>query len=803
MIISLNWLKEYVDFSVSPEELADRLTMSGLEVESIEYVGKALESIVVAEILDMGKHPDADKLSLCRVSDGEAEYPIVCGASNMKAGDKVVLAKTGTVLPPGPKFPEGITIKKAKIRGQVSEGMLCAENELGLGIESDGIMILPAGAVPGTRLIDELGVNDVLLEICITPNRPDCLSVVGTAREAAAVLSGTAGYPDTSVKESDAPVGDYISVEIKSPAGCPRYTCRVIRNVKIGPSPKWMKTRLESAGIRAINNVVDVTNYVLLELGQPLHAFDYDLVKGQKIVVRQAEDGETITTLDGAERKLSSDDLLICDGERPVALAGVMGGADTEVSEGTMNILLESAYFSPDTVRKTSRKTGLKSESSYRFERGVDPEGVAKALDRAAALISELAGGEVAAGRIDENPVIIEPAVVSVTPERVNAILGTDISEEEIISIQKRLGLRLLSSEKGVLTFEVPTYRVDLTREIDIIEETARLYGYNNVPVTLPAVAMKTELPGGVRAVQAKFKEVFTANGFYEAINYSFEDEELLGLFSPEKALPILNPISKDGAVMRTSLTAGLVKNVLLNLNRQESDVRIFETGKIYIPSSGEKLPKETNKLAAAATGRKQPELWDREEFDFFDLKAVLEMALGALHARESVSFKPAPEIEFLHPGKSAEIIIDGEAVGYAGEIHPGLMERLELTKRVYVAEIDLDAAARLTAGKKGEFRPLPKFPSVRRDIALVVDQAVSAGSIIDEIRSMGSGLIEDARIFDVFTGGTVQEGKKSVAVSLHLRASDKTLTEEEINRIQDKALKKLQLALGAELRTI
>jgi len=803
MIISLNWLKEYVDFSVSPEELADRLTMSGLEVESIEYVGKALESVVVAEILDMGKHPDADKLSLCRVSDGEAEYPIVCGASNMKAGDKVALAKAGTVLPPGPKFPEGITIKKAKIRGQVSEGMLCAENELGLGIESDGIMILPPGAVPGTRLIDELGVNDVLLEIGITPNRPDCLSVVGTAREAAAVLSGTAGYPDTSVEESGSPVGDYVSVEIKSPEGCPRYTCRVIRNVKIGPSPKWMKTRLESAGIRAINNVVDVTNYVLLELGQPLHAFDYDLIKGRKIVVRQAEDGETITTLDGVERKLSSDDLLICDGERPVALAGVMGGADTEVSEGTANILLESAYFSPDTIRKTSRKTGLKSESSYRFERGVDPEGVAKALDRAAALISELAGGEVAAGRIDENPVIIEPAVVSVTAARVNAILGTDISEDEIISIQKRLGLRLLSSENGVLTFEVPTYRVDLTREIDIIEETARLYGYNNVPVTLPAVAMKTELPGGVRAVQAKFKEVFTANGFYEAINYSFEDEELLGLFSPEKALPILNPISKDGAVMRTSLTAGLVKNVLLNLNRQESDVRIFETGKIYIPSSGEKLPKETNKLAAAATGRKQPELWDREEFDFFDLKAVLEMALGALHAQESVSFKPAPEIEFLHPGKSAEIIIDGEAVGYAGEIHPGLMERLGLTKRVYVAEIDLDAAARLTAGKKGEFRPLPKFPSVRRDIALVVDQAVSAGSIIDEIRSMGSGLIEDARIFDVFTGGTVQEGKKSVAVSLHLRASDKTLTEEEINRIQDKALKKLQLALGAELRTI
>jgi len=803
MIISLNWLKEYVDYSVSPEELADRLTMSGLEVESIEYTGKALENVVVAEILDMGPHPDADKLSLCRVTDGSNEYPIVCGASNMKAGDKVALARTGTVLPPGPKFPEGITIKKAKIRGQVSEGMLCAENELGLGTESDGIMILPPGAVPGTRLIDEIGVNDVLLEIGITPNRPDCLSVVGTAREVAAILSAKAGYPDLSVNESGAPVSDYVSVEILSPEKCPRYTCRVISGVKIGPSPEWMKARLESSGIRSINNVVDVTNYVLLELGQPLHAFDYDLVKGKKIIVRQAGEGEIIKTLDGIERKLTGDDLLICDAERAVALAGVMGGADTEVTEGTRNILLESAYFSPDTVRKTSRKTGLKSESSYRFERGVDPEGVVRALDRAAALIAELAGGKVAAGRIDEYPAKIEPAVVSVSAKRVNAILGTNISEDEIISIQKRLGLELLSSDSGVLTFKVPAYRVDLTREIDVIEETARLYGYNNVPVTLPAVGMKTELPRSVRIVQSKFKEIFTANGFYEAINYSFEDEELLRLFSPEAALPILNPISKDGAVMRTSLTAGLVKNVLLNLSRQESDVRIFETGKVYIPSSGDRLPKEINKLAAAATGRKQPELWDREEIDFFDLKAILEKAFGALHVPAGAAFKSATEIEFLHPGKSAEITIDGEAVGYVGELHPGLRERLELTKRVYVAEIDLDAAARLTAGKKGEFKPLPKFPSVRRDIALVVDEGVSAGSIIDEIRSLGSGLIEDARIFDVFTGGSVQAGKKSVAVSLHLRAADKTLTEDEINKIQDKALKKLRLALGAELRTI
>jgi phenylalanyl-tRNA synthetase beta chain len=392
-------LREYVDFGINPEELADRLTMAGLEVEGIEYRGKGLENIVVAEILGMRPHPDATKLSLCDVSDGERSYAIVCGASNMKPGDKVALARIGTELPPGPKFPEGLTIKKAKIRGEASEGMLCAENEIGLGEESDGIMILPPSSKLGARLIDELGLSDVIFEINVTPNRPDCLSVVGIAREVAAILGTELKYPDFGVPESNEDINRLVKVELLDSQKCPRYTCRVINNVSIGPSPAWLKTRLESSGVRSINNVVDVTNYVLLELGQPLHAFDCDLIEERKIVVRAAGAGEIIKTLDGIERKLTPEDLLICDGKRPVALAGVMGGANTEVSEGTKNILLESAYFDPSAVRKTSRKTGLKSESSYRFERGGDPNGVTRALDRAAALIVELSGGQAAKGR--------------------------------------------------------------------------------------------------------------------------------------------------------------------------------------------------------------------------------------------------------------------------------------------------------------------------------------------------------------------------------------------------------------------
>ncbi len=803
MIITVNWLREYVDFGITPEELADRLTMAGLEVESVEYRGKGLENVVVAQILGIRPHPDAEKLSLCDVSDGEKNYSIVCGANNMKAGDKVALAKIGTNLPPGPKFPEGMTIKKAKIRGEVSEGMLCAENELGIGGEGEGIMILSPSATAGSRLIDEIGLNDVIFEINITPNRPDCLSVVGVAREVSAILGTKLNYPDLSVKEGGEDIRELAKVELLDPEKCPRYSCRVIKNVNIGPSPVWLKSRLESSGVRSINNIVDVTNYVLLELGQPLHAFDYDLLEGRKIVVRAAGDGEVIKTLDGVERKLTPEDLLICDGKRPVALAGVMGGENTEVSDGTKNILLESAYFDPAAIRKTSRKTGLKSESSYRFERGVDPNGITKALDRAAELMRELSGGQIAKGRIDAYPVKIEPSLVGLSIKRVNSLLGTSIDPGEVMRIAEGLGLENAQSSNGDLVFRIPTYRVDLTREIDLIEEFARLYGYSGIPSSLPAAIMKSEGIDPEKRVRARLKEIFISGGFHEAINYSFEDYELLTLFGKTEALGILNPLSSEGSVMRTSLLPGLLRNTALNLNRQEQDVRLFEIGKIFIPAGKGKLPVEITKLAAAATGRRQPELWDKEEFDFFDFKSLLEKGFDALSISGSVKFSRASEIGFLHPGKSAVITIGNDDCGFIGELHPELRDKLDISKRLYVMEMDLDKITGKYGESKKAFSPLPRFPSVRRDIALIVDEETPVSSILEEIGRTASKLIEDAEVFDVFTGSPVEKGKKSVAVSLQLRASDKTLTEEEINKVQDKTIKNLQLALGAELRTI
>jgi len=803
MKFTLNWLKDYIDFDLSPEELSDRLTMAGLEVEDVIYQGKGLDNIVAALITELTPHPDAEKLSLCKVTDGEITYPIVCGATNMKAGDKVALAKIGAKLPPGPKFAEGLKIKKAKIRGEVSEGMLCAENELGLGEESDGIIILPESASVGNAIVDELGLNDVVFEVGITPNRPDCLSVIGVAREVAALIGKTAKYPDLQIAEEGGDINNIAKVELLDPKKCPRYSCRVIRNVKIGPSPAWLKTRLESSDIRSINNVVDITNFVLLEFGQPLHAFDYDLLEENKIVVRAAQDGEIIKTLDDIERKLTQDDLLICDGKRPVALAGVMGGANTEVSDSTKNVLLESAYFDPVTVRRTSKETGLRSESSYRFERGVDPNSVVKALDRAAELIRELAQGEIAAGVIDKYPTPIEPGEVSLSLDKANRVLGTNISSEELTRIANGLEFDVISSSGDEFTFRIPTFRVDITREIDLIEEAARLHGYNNIPTTLPAVRMKSDKVNINKFAQDKFKEIFISSGFNEVFNYSFEDHELLSLINKTDALKILNPLTTESSAMRTSLVPGLLKNTVLNLNHQEQDLRLFEIGKVYLPKENSELPNEIRKIAATATGTRTPEFWGKKEFDFFDFKSILEKGFQILNIWNDVEFLDAQEIEFLHPGKSAKILLDGKKIGYLGELHPNLSEKLEISKKLYVLEIDLDKTAAISKEQRKSFKPLPKFPSVRRDIALIIDETIPVGGILDEIDKVGSSLIENAAIFDVYTGEHVEEGKKSVAVSLHLRASDKTLTEEEINKVQEKTLKKLGLALGAELRTI
>jgi phenylalanyl-tRNA synthetase beta chain len=802
MRFTLSWLKEYVDFDVSPGELAERLTMSGLEVESLEYLGTGLEEIVVAEILHIRPHPNAKKLLLCDVSDGTKSYRIVCGAKNMEVNDKVALARPGTSLPRSGKFPEGVTIETTRIRGELSEGMLCSEVELGLGDDHEGIIILPERCEVGGSIVKSLGLDEVVLEIGVTPNRPDCLSVIGIAREVAAIFRSALEYPRFELVEEGDHIDKLATVEVLDSEGCPRYSCRVITDLKIAPSPEWLTTRLEKSGIRSINNVVDITNFVLLELGQPLHAFDYDLIQGKKIIVRSANNGEVIQTLDGLERILTEEDLIISDASMPIALAGVMGGASTEVSGTTKNILLESAFFSPVRVRRTSKRTNLKSESSYRFERQVDINGVVKALDRASELMRELAGGKISTGIVDVYPSPVSRSEIKLSTKGLNNLLGTQIQPDEVIEIMKRLDIEGEAAKGDELSFMIPTFRVDITREVDLIEELARHYGYDRIPTTLPSVVMKTEGLKTEKILEAKVKQILASYGFLEVINYSFDDPAYLGLFNSAQPLGILNPLSSEGSVLRTSIFPGLMRNVSLNLNRQINDVRVFEIGRVYIPEENG-LPKEITKLVVAATGRREQELWEKAEFDLYDLKGVLERLFELHSLVKRLRFEQAKQVGFLHPGTSSKVLIQDEEIGILGQLHPEISEKMDISQGVYVFEIDLDKLAEFYIGEELQFRPIPKFPFVRRDIAIVVDEELPVGDIVGEIRRVESRLIEDVTVFDVFKGGAVETGKKSVAVSMIMRAADKTLTDEDVNRLQAKTLERLNLAFGAELRKI
>ncbi|MGQ0792901.1 MAG: phenylalanine--tRNA ligase subunit beta [Deltaproteobacteria bacterium] len=806
MKFTLNWLKQYVHVSISPEQLAERLTMAGLEVESLNYSGQGLDSVVIVRILGIKPHLSASKLVLCDVSDGARDYKIVCGAKNMNPGDLVALAKIGAILPPTEKFPDGVEIKSAKIRGEASEGMLCAENELGLSEESEGIMILPPSAPVGASLRDYLGLDDVGFEVGVTPNRADCLSVVGIAREAAAILGECVSYPGFDVSEdAGGSIGDFIKVRVEDGGGCPRYSCRVILDVKIAPSPEWLKARLEGSGIRAINNVVDITNFVLLELGQPLHAFDYDRIEGREIIVRSAEDCELVETLDGAKRNLSPRDVLICDGAKPVAIAGVMGAANTEISSTTTNILLESAYFDPSRVRGTSKRLGLRSESSYRFERGVDPNGVVKALNRAAELIRALAGGRVAGGAADVYPSAVLPPEVSVSLKRLRSVLGADISPERVAQIAAGLEFELIEAGGAEFKFRIPTFRFDIAREIDLIEEVARRYGYGNIPKALPSVRM-TSSGANKRGADAlaRAKDTLLALGFSEAITLSFGNPKVFDLFDALPSVAVLNPISEEASAMRRSLVPGVVGVALANLNRQAQDARIFEAGRVYAPSSKGRLPVETLKIAGAAAGRAGAQLWERREADFFHIKGVVERLLEVFSLGDRIRFEKNTAVSFLHPGRSAAIVAgNAEVLGFAGELSADLQEKLGAAKKLYIFELDLDKISAYSKRAMRKFTPLPKFPAVKRDVALIAPDDLSAAEILREIKKSGAGLIEEAAVFDVFRGGSIEGGKKSVAVSLVLRAGDKTLTEEEINAAQNRILESLRLSLGAELRKI
>jgi phenylalanyl-tRNA synthetase beta chain len=758
MKFTYNWLKQYVDVEWSPSELADKLTFAGIEVEEMAAVGGGvLQQVVVCQVLSSDKHPNADKLSVCRVNDGHGERQIVCGAKNYKVGDKVPLAL------PGVTMPNGMAIKEAKLRGVESQGMMCSAEELGLPKGEDGLLILPADTPIGIKVSDALGGTDTVFDIEVTPNRPDWLSVIGIAREISALTGNPVKRPGVVIQESGDDIGKLTSVTIEAPDLCLRYTARVIRGVKIGPSPSWLKRLLEKVGLRPVNNVVDVTNYVLLECGHPLHAFDYNLLAEHRIVVRRAAKGEKFLAIDGSAHELTNDMQVIADANRVVALAGIMGGKDSEINEGTTDVLLESAWFLPANARKTSKQCGLASDSSYRFERGADIDGVIWASNRAAQLIQQLAGGQVATGIIDTLAKPIEKRRVRCRYAQVNRLLGVDVPPETVKKIFTGLSLAVISSDAQSCEVEVPTFRVDLEREVDLIEEVCRIYGVEKIPAKRQAsIATVSEFDKQWDA-RARARQVLTALGFHEAQN-----QTLVGAGE----LKLQNPLSADQHALRAKLEPGLLANLRTNVSRHQYDVKLFEIGRVFAADG-----KESLHLALAVTGRRQPDSWEtgtREaRLDYYDVKGALE------EVGEALGVPVTTEIR---------------------QISPVQAKKLDLREAVYVAELDLGS---LLASQTCEkiFRELPKFPAVVRDMALVVDDTVSHAEIVAAIEKGRNKVLEKVELFDIYKGGSIPTGKKSMAYSLTFRAADRTLTDAEVNGAHEQLKRSLVQTLKCEIR--
>jgi phenylalanyl-tRNA synthetase beta chain len=807
MRISVNWLSEYVDLSHlagGAEELARRLTAVGLEVEAVERVGQGLGGVVAVRILASEKHPNAEKLSVTRVDAGGGEpLQIVCGAKNYQVGDVVPLATLGTVLPGGTK------IEKAKLRGVESFGMLCSARELGLSQEASGLLILDRSIAPGTPVARALGLEDVLLEVNVTPNRPDALSHVGIAREVAAALGTKVRMPAPKLAEQGAPAADAARVRIEAPDRCARYAGRVIEGVKIGPSPLWLARRLESCGVRSISNVVDATNFVLLELGHPLHAFDLDKVAGHEIVVRTARPGEKMTTLDGKERALSTEDLLIADRDRGSALAGVMGGGDSEISAGTTRVLLESAWFQPGSIRRTSRRHGLKTEASYRFERGADPGMVIPALDRCAAMIAELAGGTVRPGVVDCHPREVRAPEVRLRWARPTQILGMEIAREDARKILSGLGFEEKGADGDGASWQVPSWRADVSIEEDLVEEIVRTKGYEAIPETLPHGASDTPAePRDAQAI-ARIRGALEAAGFAEAVNFSFVAEKELAPFEHHvvtgdgngRALGIAlkNPISAELSVMRTTLVPSLLRNVAHNLRQRIPDVRLYEIASTYHPGPDpRKMPSaEAVEVAGVILGRRSPMGWavGGDAADFYDAKAAVAGILETLGVE--VTWKAKGE-GWLHPRNSAVLVAGEDVVGEVGELHPRVAAAFELPRGVLAFRLSLDGllrAARLVP----QHRPIPRLPAVLRDLAVVLDDAAPAAAVEALVRE--EPLVEGVTLFDVYRGAPLPAGKKNLAFAIAYRAPDRTLTDAEADAAHARIVKRLADGLGAELR--
>jgi phenylalanyl-tRNA synthetase beta chain len=807
MKLPLKWLREFVDIDASVEEISRRLSVAGLEVESIERLAPSFEGVTIARVLDVQKHPNADRLHLCQVDSGTEKFSIVCGAPNVQAGMTAALARVGARL--GKEPP----LQAAVIRGVKSEGMLCSERELGLSTEHAGILSLPLDAPLGAPLADYLGLNEIVFEVAVLANRGDCLSILGLAREVSALFDRRLVLPRLrSIKidsRDGAPKADAAyTVEMTAPDLCPRYAALKMTGIKIGPSPAWMKRRLELCGTRAINNVVDATNYVMLELGQPLHAFDLSKISAGKIVVRRAGDDREFVTLDNEKRQLAPDDLLIADAEKPLAIAGIMGGQNSEVSDSTTTILLESAYFEPMTVARTARRLGLRSEASYRFERGVDRMGQVAALFRVAELLRQSAAAREEAPLIDYDVRPAAPREITLDPKKLAALLGVEIPAPELRRRLLSLGATVKKSVQGksLLSVMPPPYRSDLNEPADLAEEVARLTGLEDIPAELPARRFAYAPPNREREFFRGAREIVQGAGFTEMDTLAFTTPADNGKFSGisiGEPIRVQNPLSEELRQMRRSLVPGLIEALRFNLNRQAADFHAFEMAKVYSLEGG--VPVERVALAALSYGDYAIAEIGRPavKASFFTMKGVLEIFLGALGLSEHVGYHPPAngELRFLHPGRSAKVMLDGDVLGYLGQLHPREAMERDLGEPCVVCELDLEKLKAYGFTPRAAVESPPRFPAVRRDLALVIDREFPAAAVLKAIRERGDDLLEDVAVFDVYEGQSVASGKKSVALALTYRAKDRTLTDEEVNRVHTALVEAALTRLGAELR--
>lgn len=805
MLVSYKWLNEYLDLSaITPKELADKMSVTGIEVEGIDVPEEGLKKIVVGEVTACEPHPDSDHLSICQVDIGEEITQIVCGAPNVKSGIKVIVAL------PGSRITGNVKIKKGKMRGQVSNGMICSLQELGYGDSvipkeyAEGIYYLPADAEVGKPVFPYLDMDDHLIELSITPNRADALSMRGVAYEVGAIYRQTPSFPPFELHEVETAAASKINVTVEDQADTPAYQIRIIEDVTIAPSPQWLQNRLMNEGIRPINNVVDVTNYILLLFGQPLHAFDYQKLNSQEILVRRGKEAETLVTLDGESRTVSGDDIVITNGQVPVALAGVMGGLDSEITATTTTIALEAALFDPLAIRLTSKKFNLRSESSARFEKGINQATVAAACDAAAVMIAELSGGQVLKGAVEGATVDVAPVSVAITLDRINRYLGTKIDQAEVEEIFAALGFTATLDNETYLV-SVPPRRWDISIEADIIEEVARIYGYDRLPSTLPSGETVAGRLTHEQMLTRKVRTILEGNGVSEAISYALttEDKAQQFTFTSSQVTRLDWPMTEDRAVLRLNLIAGLLDDLAYNLARKNSNVALYEIGRVFKQAGDSKkeLPTEVNHVSFAVTGNVHNKDWQSQaqKVDFYHVKGILENLFDQLGLTKRITYIQTNQLQEMHPGRTAMIQLDQQVIGFVGQVHPTVAKAYDVTE-TYVAELDLDQLLQDTSAQT-VYQTVSKYPAVNRDIALLLSETTTNQTVNTVIVESAGRFLQDVRLFDVYQGKNIESGKKSLAYSLTFANPEATLTDEEINQAMAKITKNLEEKLQAEVR--